>query len=82
MIYILSCVVHKFFFPAGSIVHQHFHFAFFGPDDHTLAAHAAHHIERIHRPATQRQFQNVFFNALCERLFQVVGDFKEPVGRA
>ncbi len=81
MIYILSCVVHKFFWTAGSIVHQHFYFAFFRPDHHTLAAHAADHVKRIHRTATQRQFQNVFCNALFQRLFQVVGNFEKPVGR-
>jgi hypothetical protein len=81
MIYILSCVVHKFFFLAG-IVHQHLDFALFRPDDHRLAAHAAHHIERIHRAAPQRQFQNVFFDALFQRLFQIVGDLEKPVGRA
>jgi hypothetical protein len=63
------------------IVHQHFHFAFFCPDDNTLAPHAPDHIERIHRTAAQRQFQNVFLNALLQRLFQVVGDFEKPVGR-
>jgi hypothetical protein len=81
MIYILSCVVHKFFLTAGMIVHQHFHFALFRPDNNRLAAHAAHHIERIHRSAAQGQFQNVFFNALFQRLFQVVGYFEEPVSR-
>jgi hypothetical protein len=81
MIYILSCIVHKFFFLAG-IVHQHLDLALFRPDDHALSAQAADHIERIHRTATQRQFQNVFFNTLFQRLFQFVGDFKKPVGRA
>ena len=47
-----------------------------------LAAHAAHHVERIHRATPQRQFQNVFLNALFQGLFQIVGDFEKPVGRA
>jgi hypothetical protein len=81
MMYILSCVVHKFFLMAGRIVHQHFHFALFRPDDHTLAAHAAHHIERIHWAATQRQFQDVLLNALFQCFFQFVGNFEKPVGR-
>jgi len=51
MIYILSCIVHKFFFLAG-IVHQHLDLALFRPYDHALAAHAADHIERIHWTAT------------------------------
>ena len=67
---------------AGRIVHQHFHFALFRPDDHTLPAHAAHHIERIHWAAAQRQFQNIFGNTLFQSLFQVVGNFEKPVGRA
>jgi hypothetical protein len=81
MIYILSCVVHKFFFLAG-IVHQHLDLALFRPDDHRLAAHAADHIKRIHRAAPKGQFQNVFLNAFFQRLFQIVGDLEEPVGRA
>jgi hypothetical protein len=82
MTYILSCVVHKFFLTAGRIVHQHFHFALFRPDDHTLPAHAADHIKRIHWAAAQRQFQDVLLNALFQCLFQVVGNFEKPVGRA
>jgi hypothetical protein len=83
MIYILSCVVHKFFFLAGDfIVHQHFDFTLLGTDDHTLVSHAAYHIERIHRASPKRQFQDVFRHTLLQRLFQVVGDLEEPVGRA
>jgi predicted DsbA family dithiol-disulfide isomerase len=81
MIYILSCVVHKFFLTAG-VVHQHFHFALFRPDNNRLAAHTADHIKGIHRAAAQGQFQNVFLNALFQRLFQVVGNLEESVGRA
>jgi hypothetical protein len=80
MVYILSCIVHKFFFPAG-VVHQHLHLALFRTDDHALAAHAADHVKRIHRTAAQGQFQNVFFDAFFQGLFQVVGDLEEPVGR-
>jgi hypothetical protein len=57
MIYILSCVVHKFFFSAGGIVvHQHFDFTFFRPDDHALVTHSADHIKGIYRTPTKRQF--------------------------
>lgn len=63
------------------IVHQHFHFALFRPDDHTLATHATHHVERIHRATPQCQFQNVFFYAFFQRLFKVVGNFEKPIGR-
>jgi hypothetical protein len=82
MIYILSCVVHKFFFLAGDfIVHQHLDLTFFGSDDHALAAHAAHHIKGIHRAPPKGQFQYVFGNALLQCLFQIVGDFEKPIGR-
>ena len=80
MVYILSCVVHKFFFPAG-VVHQHLHLALFRTDDHALAAHAADHVKRIHRTAAQGQFQYVLLDAFFQGLFQVVGDLEEPVGR-
>jgi hypothetical protein len=83
MIYILSCVIHKFFFLAGGfIVHQHPDFPFFRPDDHALASHAAHHIKWVHRAAPQGKFQNVLRYAVLQCLFQVVGDLEEPVGRA
>jgi hypothetical protein len=82
MIYILSCVVHKFFLLAGSVVHQHLDFALLRPDDHALAAHAAYHIKRIHRPAPKSQFQHVLLDAPLQGLFQVVGDLEKSVGRA
>jgi hypothetical protein len=82
MVYILSCVIHKFFFPAGvGSVHQHLHLALFGPDHHRLAAHPADHVKRIHGTAPKRQFQGVFLHALFQRLFQIVGDLEKAVGR-
>jgi hypothetical protein len=82
MTYILSCVIHKFFFQAGLLaVHQHLYLALFSPDHHRLLAHAADHVKRVHRTTTQRKFQNVFRHALFQRLFQIVGDLEEPVGR-
>jgi len=62
-------------------VYQHLHLALFGSDHHRLAAHAADHVKRVHRPAPKRQLQHVFLHALFQRLFQIVGDLKEPVGR-
>jgi hypothetical protein len=83
MIYILSCVIHKFFFLAGGfIVHQHFDFPLFSPDDHTLAPHAAHHIKRIHRTPPKGKFKDVLRHSFLQRLFQVVGDLEESIGRA
>ena len=64
------------------IVHQHFHFALFRPDNNRLAAHTAYHIKGIHRSTAKRQFQYVFLNAFFQRLFQIVSDFEESVGRA
>jgi hypothetical protein len=82
MTYILSCVIHKFFFQAGLLaVHQHLHLALLGPDHHRLLAHAADHVKRVHRTTAQRKFQNVLRHALFQRLFQIVGDLKKPVGR-
>jgi hypothetical protein len=81
MMYILSCVVHKFFFLAG-LVHQHPDLALFGADDHRLAAHAPDHIKWIHRAAPERQFQGVLLYAALQGLLQLVGDLEEPVRRA
>jgi len=82
IVYILSCVIHKFFFPAGvGSVHQHLYLAFFGSDYHRLAAHPADHVKRIHRTAPKRQLQGVFLHALLQRLLQIVGDLEKSVGR-
>ena len=64
------------------LVHQHPDFAFFGADDHRLPAQAADHIERIHRPAPQGQFECIFLHAALQGLLQLVGDLEEAVGRA
>jgi peptidoglycan/xylan/chitin deacetylase (PgdA/CDA1 family) len=81
MMYILSCVVHKFFFLAG-LVHQHPDLALFGADDHRLAAHTADHIKWIHRPAPERQFQGVLLHAALQSLLQLVGDLEKAIRRA
>jgi len=50
--YILSRIVDKFFFKLLILsVDEHSNLALFRPDHHRLAAHAAHHVKRIHRPA-------------------------------
>jgi hypothetical protein len=83
MIYILSCIIHKFFYPAGvGAVDQHFYLALFRADHHGLSAHPTDHIKRIHRTTPKRKLQHVFRHALFQRLFQVVGDLEKPVGRA
>jgi hypothetical protein len=68
--YILSRIVDKFFFPLLILtIDEHFHFALFRPDHYGLSAHAAHHVKRIHRPATKGQFKGVFLDALCYGAF-------------
>jgi peptidoglycan/xylan/chitin deacetylase (PgdA/CDA1 family) len=81
MVYILSRIVHKFFFVTG-LVHQHPELTLFGTDDHRLAAHAADHVKRIQRPPPEGQLQHVLLNAALQGLLQVVGDLEEAVGRA
>ncbi|MFO7494825.1 MAG: hypothetical protein R6X05_04230 [Desulfobacterales bacterium] len=83
MVYILSRIVDKFFILFGNLaVDEHLHLALLGPDHHRLAAHAPDHVERVHRPAPQRQLQGVFLNPLLKGLFQIAGDLEEPVRRA
>jgi hypothetical protein len=82
IIYILSCIVNKFFFPiGGGPIDQHPHLALFRTDHHRLTAHATDHVKRIHRAASKRQLQGIFLYALFQRLSQIVGDLKKPVGR-
>jgi hypothetical protein len=78
--YILSCIIDKFFFMACT-VDQHLHLSFFRPDHHRLAAHPANHVKRVFRTAPKGKLQYVFRNAFFQRLFQIVGDLKKPVGR-
>jgi hypothetical protein len=83
IVYILSCVVHKFFFLRLILaVHQHPHLAFLGPDHHGLIPHAADHVKRIPGFAPKRQLQGVFCNTLLQCLFKGMLDLEEPVGRA
>jgi hypothetical protein len=82
IVYILSCVVYKFFFRGLVLaVDQHLDLAFFRPDHHRLCAHATDHIKRVHRATAQCQLQSVFLHAPRKRLFQLVGDLEEPVRR-
>jgi hypothetical protein len=59
---------------------QHLHLALFGPDDHGLLAHPAHHIEGTLRFASQGKFERVLLNAPFDDLPQFLGDRKEAVG--
>jgi hypothetical protein len=52
MVYILSCIVDKFFLASSTLaVNEHAHLALLGPDHHRLAAHATHHVKRVYRAA-------------------------------
>jgi hypothetical protein len=44
-----GCIVNKFL----AVVHQHFHFALFGADHHTLVAYATDHVKRVLRLSAQ-----------------------------
>ena len=61
--------------------HQHLHLALFGPDDHGLLAHPAHHVEGTLRFASQGQLKRVLLNAPLHDLPQFLGNGKEAVGR-
>jgi len=81
MVYILSDIVDKFFFRRLILsIKEHPDFALFRTDHHRLAAHAAHHVKGIHRPAAQRQLQRILLHTLFQRLSQIVGNLEEPVG--
>jgi hypothetical protein len=67
MFYILSGIVDKFFFRLLILtVDEHFDFALFGSDHHRLAAHAAYHVKRIHRPAPKGQLKGIFFDTFFQ----------------
>jgi hypothetical protein len=83
MIYILSCVVHKFFV-LGLIlaVHQHLDLTLLGTDHHRLVAHAPHHVKWIHWPPAQGQLQRVVLDPPLQGFLELVLDLEEAVGRA
>jgi hypothetical protein len=82
MVYILSCIIDKFFFPGRiGAVDQHLHLALFRADDNRLVPQPADHVKRVPRLAPQSQLQGVFFYSLFQGLFELVGDLEEPVGR-
>jgi hypothetical protein len=82
MIYILSCIIDKFFFlgPIGSI-HQHLHLALFGSDHHRLVSHATDHVKRIPGFAPQRKLQGIFLHALFQCFLHHMLDLEKPIGR-
>jgi hypothetical protein len=82
MVYILSRIVDKFFLGSAALaVKQHPELALLGPDHHRLAAHAAHHVKGVHRPAAQRQLERILLDPLFKRAPQIVGDLEEAVRR-
>jgi hypothetical protein len=66
--YILSRIVDKFFFMSLILsVDEHSNLTLFRPDNHRLAAHAAHHVKRIHRPAAKGQLKGILLDAFLQR---------------
>jgi hypothetical protein len=66
--YILSRIVDKFFFKLLILsVDEHSDLALFRPDHHRLAAHATHHVKRIHRPAAKGQLEGILLDAFLQR---------------
>lgn len=63
-------------------VKEHADLALLGPDHHRLAAHATHHVKRVHRTAPQGKLEGVLRDPLFDRLSQIGGDLKEAVRRA
>ena len=61
---------------------QHLHLTLFGPNDHGLLAHPAHHVEGTLRFASQGQLERVLLNAPLNDLPQLLGNRKEAVGGA
>jgi hypothetical protein len=83
MVYILSCIVDKFFLRSAALtIKEHPDLSLLGPDHHRLATHAAHHIEGVHRTAPQGELEAVFHDPLFDRLSQLGGDLEKPVGGA
>jgi len=80
MVYILSCIVDKFFFTSAVSFKEHPDFPLLCPDHHRLTPHAPHHVKGVHRPAPKRQFQGIVLDPLFDRLSQLMGDLEEPVG--
>jgi hypothetical protein len=82
IVYILSCIIYKFFFSTGlRAVDKHPHLALFRADYHRLLAHPAHHVKRVRRTTPKGEFQNVFLHAALQGLFQIMSDLEKPVGR-
>jgi len=63
-------------------VDKHLDLTLFSADHHRLAAHAAHHVKRVHRSAPQGQFKGIFLNTFFKGAFEFMLDLKKPVGRA
>ena len=49
-------------------LHQHFHLALLGPNDHGLLAHPPHHVERTARLPSQGQLERVLLEAPLDDL--------------
>jgi hypothetical protein len=62
-------------------IQTEFEFTFFCPQNHRLAFHPAHQVERGPGLSAQRQFEHVLRDPRLQRLLQFRGDFEEAVRR-
>ena len=63
------------------VFHIHLQSPAFRPDDQRLIAHPAHQVDRLGRPASQRQFLDIGLQSRLHRRTQFLLDRKEPVRR-
>ena len=78
--YLLYRIVDKFFLGSTALaVNEHPDLALLGPDHHRLAAHAPHHVKRVHRAAPEGELQGILLEPLFDRLSQIGGDLKKAV---
>ena len=73
-------VISEFLFVVLLIVDREFELALLGAEHDGLAVHAADHVEGRLRFAAQRQFEEVFGNALLDGFAQFILDLEEAVG--
>jgi hypothetical protein len=80
MVYLLSCIVDKFFLRSTVLaIKQHPDLTLLGTDHNRLAAHATHHVKGVHRPAAKGELERILLKPLLDCLLQLVGDLEEPV---
>ena len=81
LVVILVEVISKFLFVVLLIADTEFELALLGAQHDGLSVHASHHVERGLGFTAERQFQEVFLNALFDGAAQLRLDLEEAVGR-